>query len=254
MGTTSNRSWPYPESSDFVADGATAIENLADAIDASIGKGYSFVERVYFTSSGTFTKASYPYLSVVRIVVVAAGGGGGRGQTALSAGAGGGSGAYCEQWLAASALGASETVTIGAGGAGIGGGGSGIDGIAGGTSSFGSLISCSGGDGGLGSIDSTSRVVSGGQGGAVTASGSYVGIGGNRGHYGITNAGGYGWPGFGGSTPLGNGGTNSNSAPQVGDNGLGYGAGGGGGLGSGASINRNGGTGANGIVILDLYA
>jgi len=37
MGTTTNNSWPYPESSDYVADGATAIENLADAIDTSIG-------------------------------------------------------------------------------------------------------------------------------------------------------------------------------------------------------------------------
>lgn len=38
-GTTPNNSWPYPESSDFVADGATAIENLADAIDADFDTG-----------------------------------------------------------------------------------------------------------------------------------------------------------------------------------------------------------------------
>lgn len=36
MGTTANFSWPYPESSDYVADGATAIENLADAIDTTL--------------------------------------------------------------------------------------------------------------------------------------------------------------------------------------------------------------------------
>lgn len=36
MGTTPNFSWPYPESSDYVADGATAIENLADAIDTTL--------------------------------------------------------------------------------------------------------------------------------------------------------------------------------------------------------------------------
>lgn len=52
MGTTANNSWPYPESSDYVADGATAIENLADAIDTGLGdvtkisKGRTgFVER-----------------------------------------------------------------------------------------------------------------------------------------------------------------------------------------------------------------
>jgi hypothetical protein len=37
MGTTANYSWPYPESSDYVADGATAIENLADAVDTTVG-------------------------------------------------------------------------------------------------------------------------------------------------------------------------------------------------------------------------
>jgi hypothetical protein len=36
MGTTANYSWPYPESSDYVADGATAIENLADGIDTTV--------------------------------------------------------------------------------------------------------------------------------------------------------------------------------------------------------------------------
>lgn len=36
MGTTGNYLLPYPESSDYVADGATAIENLADAIDATL--------------------------------------------------------------------------------------------------------------------------------------------------------------------------------------------------------------------------
>jgi hypothetical protein len=36
MGTTPTYSWPYPESSDFVADGATAIENLADAVDTTV--------------------------------------------------------------------------------------------------------------------------------------------------------------------------------------------------------------------------
>jgi hypothetical protein len=37
MGNTANNNWPYPESSDLVKDGATAIENLADAIDTTLG-------------------------------------------------------------------------------------------------------------------------------------------------------------------------------------------------------------------------
>lgn len=37
MGTTSNMAIPYPESTDFVADGATAMENLADQVDVKTG-------------------------------------------------------------------------------------------------------------------------------------------------------------------------------------------------------------------------
>ncbi len=51
-GTTSNFSWPYPESSDFVADGATAIENLADAIDTTLNS-YKFLQIV----QGTYNTA-----------------------------------------------------------------------------------------------------------------------------------------------------------------------------------------------------
>jgi hypothetical protein len=37
MGNTPNNNFPYPESTDLVKDGATAIENLADAIDTTLG-------------------------------------------------------------------------------------------------------------------------------------------------------------------------------------------------------------------------
>ena len=45
MGTTTNKLFPYPESTDFVADGATAIENLADAIDPVVGNVTSLSRR-----------------------------------------------------------------------------------------------------------------------------------------------------------------------------------------------------------------
>lgn len=51
MGTTANNAWPYPESTDFVADGATAIENLADAIDADLGDT-SLLPRGVVTATG----------------------------------------------------------------------------------------------------------------------------------------------------------------------------------------------------------
>lgn len=37
--TTPNNLWPVPTSTDYVADGAVAIESLGDAIDASVGNG-----------------------------------------------------------------------------------------------------------------------------------------------------------------------------------------------------------------------
>lgn len=65
MGTTANYSWPYPESSDFVADGATAIENLADAIDttaAGFGNWTTFTPAFRFNANpigGTLTGGRY---------------------------------------------------------------------------------------------------------------------------------------------------------------------------------------------------
>lgn len=56
MGTTANYSWPYPESSDYVADGATAIENLADAIDTSlVGSVLQTVQATYSTQVANST-------------------------------------------------------------------------------------------------------------------------------------------------------------------------------------------------------
>jgi hypothetical protein len=37
--TTPNNGWPVPTSTDYVKDGATAIEALGDAIDTSVGEG-----------------------------------------------------------------------------------------------------------------------------------------------------------------------------------------------------------------------
>lgn len=55
MGTTANYSWPYPESSDFVADGATAIENLADAVDLTVYQH----RGLQFLHSSTFNATSH---------------------------------------------------------------------------------------------------------------------------------------------------------------------------------------------------
>lgn len=114
-----------------------------------------------FDASGTWTKPAINGTVVgtmVRIQVWGAGGSGGRGSNC----GGGGGGGYNEVFLPITSLGATETVTIGAGGAARTG--SNQDGAVGGNSSFGSHCTAYGGGGG-----GTSNKTGGGGGGAISA-------------------------------------------------------------------------------------
>lgn len=113
---------------------------------------------VYFKTSGTFTKATYPGLYAIEVEVVG-GGGGTAGLAATDAthwafGAGGAGGGYARVVILAASLGANETVTIGAGG--TAGTTSGTDGGDGGTTSFGAFVSATGGGAGTGFSSTTS--------------------------------------------------------------------------------------------------
>ena len=96
---------------------------VTTSIDYQLNTGYRYHSTVYFTSSGTFTKASYPWLRAVRVKVQGAGGGGGSGARTSGSfgnnhGAAGGAGGYAERFITDIAgLAASETVTVGSGGA-----------------------------------------------------------------------------------------------------------------------------------------
>jgi hypothetical protein len=50
-------------------------EFVGQSIDTSTG--YRYVQSIYYTSNGTFVKATYPWLRAVRVRVQGAGGGGG---------------------------------------------------------------------------------------------------------------------------------------------------------------------------------
>lgn len=189
-----------------------------------------------FSSSGTWTKPSNA--TFVMAEVWAGGGGGGSGYRASAGldragGSGGGGGAYGYRIFKASDLPATVTVTIGSGGAG----GAAVtvdstvgnDGVAGGNTSFGNLLTVYGGSGGNGGSGTTTTapVYGGGQmPGAYPRSGGF-----GPADYSVSSL----WmsTGFGG----GNGGGKSNLFGQAGGGSYqgGSGGGGGGGINSGNS-------------------
>ena len=121
-----------------------------------------------FDASGTWTKPSgYAAGSRVYVQVFGAGGSGSRHSTATLM-TGGGGGGYSDRWITLSAAGATETVTIGAGGAARTG--SNQNGAAGGNTSFGSIITAYGG--GLGTQGASP--LGGGGGGQQSAASAEV--------------------------------------------------------------------------------
>lgn len=103
--------------------------------------GISIITPQIFTSSGTYTPTSGMKYCIIEVL---GGGGAGGGSIGNNQGFGGAYGGYARKVVSAATIGASQTVTIGAGGTGV----SGASGNAGGTTSVGSIISATGGSGG----------------------------------------------------------------------------------------------------------
>jgi hypothetical protein len=204
-----------------------------------------------FTASGTYT----PTAGMTTAVVEVQGGGGAGGGSVATAAAqysmsgGGGSGAYGRGRFTAAQIGASQAITVGAGGTGVSGG----TGGSGGTSSFGALLTASGGAGGGAMPATSSSVVSlqGGGAGGSSVSGALVaenGIQGANGYVLNNNiaTGGGGASKFGGGAPIGGVGTGTAAVSK-----------GSGGAGAGSNVSdtaKVGGAGAAGIVIIFEYA
>lgn len=223
---------------------ATEVTDRNSAISALAGAA-----SVIFNTSGVWTKPASGELVRVRVW----GGGGGASRfSALANMTGGAGGGYCEKWFARADLGATETVTIGAGGAGAVASGAGTTG---GTSSFGAWIGATGGAPGL--TDGTTTPLGGyptvGGLAVNTASNPYNGGAGNRNVAAPLGAifGGAGgtcasYPSFlGYSINGGNGGV----VASPGGNGQAPGGGGA----TGNAININGGNGAAGRVTVDVF-
>jgi hypothetical protein len=238
------------DSAQKVGTGTTDLVQAANI--PSVLAGGNLRDIQVFESSGTYTRPSW-----LKFVVVKGWGGGGAGGGALtcaagigSAGTGGGEGGCFFKKIATSALGATETVTIGNGGVGVSGSGGGN----GGTTSFGSHCSATGGSGG-GTQSLGSTYIGGGSEGGV-------GSGGTLNRYGFKGQGfrivdgsslrvlgGHGGGrggGYGALRPLAAGKTDGNNA-------IGFAGGGGGGAGFENNTTAAGGNGKPGICLIYEY-
>lgn len=205
-----------------------------------------------FNSPGTvqFQKASYPWLA--RVLVKCQGGGGGSAGANAAANQcivrpGGAGGGYSESVIAATSLGAVETILVGAAGTA---GTTNLAGGDGGVSSFGGFVSGTGGDGGNAvQTSGTTLDVTSGVAAPLAGSGQFAqggGPGGGAIRLNATN----GLSGAGGESMLGHGGY-PRATEGAGTGARGYGGGAGGALSYGASV--AGAPGNNGIVIIELY-
>jgi hypothetical protein len=189
-----------------------------------------------FNTSGTFIVPN----GVTTLRATAIGGGGAGGYHATMPGGGGGGGGTAVGIVTNLTPGMSIAVTVGAGGAGSDTPGTGLSG---GTSSFGTFLSASGGQGGGGGT-AVQFAMPGGLGG--TGSGGQYNFGGSMGSDSIVVAcrgGDGGGPGHGRGA----------SGPTGGFGATGYGGGGGGGgcTTSGSPVGSAGGAGSVGIVIIE---
>lgn len=226
----------------------TALTNLGLLTNGSVGR---LIGVRTFTSSATYI----PTTGTTEIIVEVIGGGGGtgycpgQGPSNFCTTGGGGGGSYAIGRYTSGF--SSVAVTIGTGGAG-GIVTSATGPYAGGTSSFGSLISCPGGNIGIAASATSSYLFFGspGNGGALpTGSGIVYSAMGGPGGFGLylgpTTLGGNGGAnGKGGGGPIGSGITSAGVTATT------PGAGGSGGSAGPSSGGANGGSGAPGIVVV----
>ena len=207
---------------------------------------------VYMSASGTYEKPAW--LKFVRVRGVGGGGGGGgvaSTAAAQKASSGGGGGGGCfEKRIVAADLAASETVTVGSGGAGGAAGNN--AGATGGATSFGAHCSATGGTGASGcAATADTNLIGSTNGLGGTASGGDINSAGAPGGRAQLYQGQGFVFGFGGPSLLSV--ATSHAFQATGITGSLYGAGGGGVYVQASQAAQAGGTGAPGIVVIEEY-
>jgi hypothetical protein len=207
-------------------------------------------------NAGTTTYTSSAGVTRILARMIAAGGGGGgvTGATSQSAtGGGGGGGSYAEKFFTVTPS-TGYTCAVGAGGtAGANTGGTGGTGGSTTLTVGATTVTCNGGIGGVGMTAAVTAYTygTGGFGGAVSVNGD-LNAAGSAGGFGVRVSGTVAW---GSQGAAGLYGTGSPAAFTIAGNGInanGYGAGGGGAL-TLTNVNRTGGIGSNGIIIIEEY-
>ena len=226
--------------SDVVSSGIVTADGFSAGGRTVVGVYTGFSKQQTYYTWGPHTWTKHPDISKVRVIVTGGGGGGHGNASPGLGGSGGGGGGTAIKVIYAPALSATEAVTVGS--AGTAKNSSTDQANPGGTSSFGSHCSATGGGGGICHTSPASYGAVGGDG-----TGGDLNLGGqgaNMPTTGIDEAG-----STGGSTYWGGGGRGSRTDPTHahGQSGS-YGAGGG-----GANSSGNAGTGGLGVVVVEEY-
>jgi hypothetical protein len=210
-----------------------------------------------FTTTGANTYTPTTGMAMCKVTSTGGGGGGGGADandaSSAASGGGGGAGGTCIETFTAADIGASQTVTIGAGGAG-GAAATGATGTTGGSTTFGALHTATGGAGGVG-VQTTAIAIGAGGAGGIPTDGILNVDGGDGGSGSVDTSVTVGIGGQGGASLWGGGGkpaVSSGDAAAAGTAARAYGSGGGG------AVARNnfeaaGGAGKDGVCMVEEY-